>query len=581
MPIIRKIEIRNFRCLRKFDWLPSPGINCLIGPGDSGKSSILDAIDYCLGARRNLQLTDADFHNLDVTQPITVAITLGQLDDALKNVETYGQYLGGFNTKTDEVLKEPEAGQETILTVLMTVEGDLEPKWTLASERAAALGLSRGLNWADRQRIAPTRLGGFAEYNLSWRRGSILNRISEERPEASAAIVAAARDMRAAFGDKAKDQLTEALKIVADTARDLGIPVGPEVKAMLDAHSVSVSGGAISLHDIDGIPLKNLGVGSARLLVAGLQRRASERSSIVIVDELEYGLEPHRIIRLVDALGAKEHAALAALTGDTAPPQAFMTTHSPVAIRELSVSQLFIMRDHNDQHVATCVGSAPDVQGTVRLYPEALLAPSVLVCEGASEVGLMRGLDRYFASNGKKAMTACGTALVDGVGTNTFKRALAFQTLGYRTAVLRDSDQDMTPELQAQFSDAGGTIFCWSAGYALEDELFQCLSETGVSGLLERAILLRDAPVVNDHLKSVSANKVNLETIQLEILSGTISDESCSMLAAAAKCGAGWFKNITAMEGIAHEIIGPDLGNCGGDLDEKVRDIFCWIADEG
>ncbi|MGO4684118.1 AAA family ATPase [Hyphomicrobium sp. 2TAF46] len=40
------------------------GLNCLIGPGDSGKSSVLEAIDFCLGARRNLQISDADFHRL-------------------------------------------------------------------------------------------------------------------------------------------------------------------------------------------------------------------------------------------------------------------------------------------------------------------------------------------------------------------------------------------------------------------------------------------------------------------------------------------------------------------------------------
>jgi putative ATP-dependent endonuclease of the OLD family len=288
MSVIRKIEIRNFRSLKEFDWHPSAGLNCLIGPGDSGKSSVLDGVDYCLGARRNLQLTDADFHNLDVTEPISVTITIGRLDDSLKNVETYGNYLRGYDAKTGDLTEEPEAGLETVLTLAMTVEADLEPKWALVSARAAALGLSRNLNWADRLRLAPTRLGIFSEHNLSWRRGSILNRVSEERVDASAALVAAAREMRNAFGEKAKDQLAEALKIVTDTANELGIPVGVEVKAMLDAHSVSISGGAISLHDEYGVPLRSLGLGSARLLIAGLQRRASESASIVVVDELEY-----------------------------------------------------------------------------------------------------------------------------------------------------------------------------------------------------------------------------------------------------------------------------------------------------
>ena len=97
MAVIRKIEIATFRCLKKFVWRPSPGINCLIGPGDSGKSTILDAIDYCLGARRNLVITDTDFYQLDVSNEINITITLGKLDDALKSADMYGLYLRGFD----------------------------------------------------------------------------------------------------------------------------------------------------------------------------------------------------------------------------------------------------------------------------------------------------------------------------------------------------------------------------------------------------------------------------------------------------------------------------------------------------
>ncbi|HHE8445362.1 TPA: AAA family ATPase [Citrobacter braakii] len=49
MPKIRHIEVENFRVIKKLSWSPSPGLNCLIGPGDSGKSTILDAIDLALG----------------------------------------------------------------------------------------------------------------------------------------------------------------------------------------------------------------------------------------------------------------------------------------------------------------------------------------------------------------------------------------------------------------------------------------------------------------------------------------------------------------------------------------------------
>lgn len=42
MARIRKIGIEHFRSIRSLAWHPGPGINCLIGPGDSGKSTILE-----------------------------------------------------------------------------------------------------------------------------------------------------------------------------------------------------------------------------------------------------------------------------------------------------------------------------------------------------------------------------------------------------------------------------------------------------------------------------------------------------------------------------------------------------------
>jgi putative ATP-dependent endonuclease of OLD family len=305
MPRIRKIELTNFRGLKEFSWLPSPGINCLIGHGDSGKSSILDAIDLCLGARRTLQFTDADFHNLDVDTPVEISLTIGELDDALRSMEAYGMFLRGFRADTGEIEDEPERDLEAVLTLKLTVTSDLEPLWTLWSERAAAQNLVRNLNWVDRARIAPTRIGFGGDFNFAWRQGSVLNRLSEERADVSAALAKAARQARAAFGDGAAEQLGETLGIVAETARQLGVPVGEPVRALLDIHSVSFTGGTISLHDEIGVPLRGLGLGSARLLIAGLQRKASARATIILVDELEHGLEPHRIIRFLGLLGRR------------------------------------------------------------------------------------------------------------------------------------------------------------------------------------------------------------------------------------------------------------------------------------
>lgn len=268
---IRKVEFFNFRCIQSLTWWPSPGLNCLIGPGDGGKSTVLDAIDLCLGARRMAQFNDADFYNLDVTKPISILLTIGELDASLKSIDTYGLFLRGFNAQSGDVEDEPEKDLETVLCLGLTVADDLEPIWALMSDRATTDGTSRSLTWADRVRLAPTVIGTMADHNLGWRRGSVLNRLTDEKADASAALVAAARNARTTFGYDAEPELATALGLVKDAANELGIDVGSKVRALLDAHSVTFNGGSISLHNEAGVPLHGLGTGSTRLLIAGLQ----------------------------------------------------------------------------------------------------------------------------------------------------------------------------------------------------------------------------------------------------------------------------------------------------------------------
>jgi uncharacterized protein DUF2813 len=180
MARIRRVEIANFRGIKRLAWLPSNGINCLIGPGDSCKSTVLEAIDLCLGARRSPIFTDADFNSLDATTPIIVSLTIGELDDSVKSLDNYGMFLRGFEAAMGNVEDEPDAHLETVVTLTLSVGADLDPQWTLESDRARAAGITRNLTWGDRTRMAPTRIGGLGEANLAWRRGSLLSRLSGE-----------------------------------------------------------------------------------------------------------------------------------------------------------------------------------------------------------------------------------------------------------------------------------------------------------------------------------------------------------------------------------------------------------------
>lgn len=570
MARIRVIKIRHFRGIESLAWLPSAGVNCLIGPGDSSKSTILDAIDICLGARRSLSITDADFFRLDTTIPISIAITLGDLDDQLKNFDAYGSYLQGFDASSGAIEEEPGQGLEPVLTVKLEVAADLEPYWFLESSRGEAGEAARGLRWSARLRISPTRIGAMADYHLGWGRGSVLNRLSDERADAAASLAEAVRGARKGFGDSAQDTLAESLRIVTATATELGVPIGGSARALLDMDALSLNSRAVSLHDADGVPLKRLGVGSARLLVAGIQRKTAAESNILLLDELEYGLEPHRVIRLLGSVGAKEK---------NPPLQVFATSHSPVAIRELSGAQVFVVRRTGNEHSATAVGVDNDAQGAARLYPDALLSAAIVVCEGASEVGLLRGLDLYLSSHGCPSLMARGVALVDcagGEANRPYTRALTFLRLGYRVAVLRDSDQPATPEMEPETLAAGGLVVSWRPPHALEQELFGSLSQAAVGLLLTRAVELVGEGPVDDHIKSASNGALSLQQARLEIaLGGPGLPAVRATLGLAAK-RSGWYKTVTRMENVARDIVGPDLGAANAEFRDLALAVFLW-----
>ncbi|MEN4912707.1 AAA family ATPase [Erwinia amylovora] len=85
MAVTRHISIQNFRAVRQAEWYPGPGLNCSMGPGDSGKSTIIGAIDLVLGVRRSFTFSDADFHLKNTATPIYISITLGLLCKQLCN----------------------------------------------------------------------------------------------------------------------------------------------------------------------------------------------------------------------------------------------------------------------------------------------------------------------------------------------------------------------------------------------------------------------------------------------------------------------------------------------------------------
>lgn len=580
MAKIRHIEVHNYRGIQYLDWAPKDGINCLIGKGDSGKTSILDAIEACMSVRRGMEFSDADFFGLDVSKPIIIRVTIGDLPERLMDLDSFGDVLRGFNAERGIIEDEPGDGLEVVLTLQLFVGDDLDPLRTLYSRRTEGDPFQRQLQWKDKAELAPSRIGNHSSANLSWSKSSVLTRLSEKKLSVGNDLVSAAREARLAFGDRAGARIGDMLELVTTKAKDMGIDVGDQAKALLDAEALSFSDGAIALHSEEGVPLRNLGTGSNRLLLTSLHREASSSATCLLVDEVEHGLEPHRLIRLLHSLGSKDIES---------PLQVFMTTHSAVAVRELSGDQLVIVRKGVDgQHKMRRVSNENAIQGAARLYPEAFLARTVIVCEGASEVGLLRGIDRYRVKLGRPSAHANATAFVDVGGKSPehiLERSQVFTQWGYRTKVFLDADVKIPEDARKAAEMDGVTVCTWDDSLALEEALFMWLPDYGVDKLIKLAIKLNSEELVGGALEEVSQKKFGLEDA-LRLVQGdtAYSNEERAILGKAAKLSTkdtkagpgrkGWFKSITKMELVGAIVLGPCLDDANPKLNRPIVELF-------
>src|SRR6476469_1950879 len=83
------LHVENFRGIASLDWTTSQGIVCLVGPGDAGKTTMLDAIEWVLSPRWGLPVSDADFHNLAIDAPIVIEATVADIPETLLTDQTF------------------------------------------------------------------------------------------------------------------------------------------------------------------------------------------------------------------------------------------------------------------------------------------------------------------------------------------------------------------------------------------------------------------------------------------------------------------------------------------------------------
>ena len=563
--IVRYISITNFRGIRQMAWSIDSEVTCLIGPGDSTKTTILDAIEYCLFPYYNLTIDDSDFFNSNSENSIEISVTVTKLPDEIIADQKYGLLTRGWN-KRDGLHDEPQAGDEIGITISFKVDDALEPSWTVINDRSPGKTISH----VDRAKLCVNRLSSIVDRHLSWAKGSILHRMTEDINAASSALATATRQMRGTTNLSTIEEFKKVAEVATAAAARFGIKPKQAFIPQLDSKALSTGISAISIHD-GGIPLRASGLGTRRLMALGLQTSYSKHGAIVLVDEVEEGLEPYRLRHLL-----RELAKLAQNNSDISG-QVVMTTHSPIATVEIPASSLTVVR--SNKGITTCKSVPTTLQGTVRAVTEALLAPRVIVCEGKTEYGLCRGLEKHWCLENKESLSYMGVALVEGGGDAAPARASELADLGYSVCLFIDSDclQTIRPT-KDELIVKGVQVIHWDGAFSIEQRIafdvpiaqLQIMLDIAANNHGEQSVrdcirkqfpqLLADKPIcVNDWLAA------GVEEVSLREAVGTAAKEKK------------WFKRIDYGEELG-EVVCQALSSIPDkNLTMTINNLSKWV----
>jgi len=554
---IRHLRIERFRGIRELDWEIGGDFACLVGPGDSRKSTVLDAIDLALSARWNMPFDDADFYDLDTSQPISIVISVGQIPEDLMSDAKYGLCLTGYcNGEVHDELKDDD---EPVLTIRLQVNSSLEPEWTVINKQNPE---GRPISGRDRERLGIMRLGGYTNFHLGWGRGTVLSKLTGKLDDIDSILAEASRAAKQNIPVEKLSQFTTAAKKVQTYGEQFGVTPSKGYAPHLDMRAVNIRNGGFTLHDGD-VPIRRAGLGDRRLLIMAMQRQMAEFGGLILIDEFEYGLEPHRIRHLLRILRNWSK------TEDFG--QIFLTAHSPVVAEELPEHLNIVRTDKMGN--TTIKQASQSLVPAIRSAPESLLGRKVIVCEGKTEVGICRALDEYWCQQDGKPFACRGVVPVEGGGTSAPSVALHIVQLGYEVAFLGDSDTEYSNERDAELENSSIRVFTWKDGLATEERVIRDLPWAGVAAILKLAIEFYGEESVKDAI-AARLQKKGTEFEPIENWTETSELRQAIGITAKQK---DWFKRIDLGEDLGRVIVQHISSIPNSGLAEKIQSLRNWI----
>jgi putative ATP-dependent endonuclease of OLD family len=553
VPTIYQLTIERFRGIKSLKWAPATGVNVLLGGGDVGKTTVLDAIGLLFSPTNGIAVSDTDYNGRKDEDGFLIEAVVSLPSAAGINQLTKPAWPWVWNGSEALIPDHKEDGTpsgEEVYRLRVSGTAELE----LSYEIVQPNGTTDSFPVSLRRLIGLVRLSGDDRNDRDLRlvQGSALDRLlSDKGMRSRMASELAKSDIRSKLADEART----ALEGLDDVFKARQLPNGLDI-AITGGQGASIASmvGLTAKKDEVQLPLSNWGAGTRRLSALAIAEQLQNGAPITLVDEVERGLEPYRQRVLMEKL-------------QDGKSQTFITTHSPAAISAASKASLW----HMDY--SSTIGQLDGKKvALLREYdPEAFLARLTIVAEGATEVGFTSALlERAIGAS----LKSTGIHVADGGGHDTTIEVLeALSGAGLRFGGFADDEGRHPTRWAALQTKLGGLLFRWKAG-DLEANVFAVVPEGSLEALLEdptgaktglrlRTLADRLNLAVKDVASIKSAAGTGLRQLMLDAARGSVPAGTEEKLKKEFKNHAqAWFKSVAG----------------GRELEGKVFQLNVWAG---
>ncbi|MCZ8317217.1 MAG: AAA family ATPase [Silanimonas sp.] len=444
-PQIRRLELTRFRGIESLVWWPSPGVNLILGGGDVGKSTLLEAIALLLYPTNGFVLSDTDYFKRRVENELLIEAVMSLPGGSGIHDQAWTAWPWEWDGKQAVLPNQEVDGpvRDAVYRVRVrgTSESDLayevmQPDCTVVSFPTAL-----------RRRIGLVRLTADdrSDRDLRLIQGGALDRLLDDRALRARLSRHLAQDgLQDQLVDNARARLTALDVDLTNRHLPHGLGLG-----FVGGPGVSINSLVGLTSDKDGValPMTSWGAGTRRLAALAIAENLQDGAPIILIDEIERGLEPYRQTALMRKLSER-------------PSQTMVTTHSGFAIAAATGATLWFM------DAAGSIGELPaeKVGALQKSDPAALLSRLTVIAEGVTEVGFLEVLlERQVAPD----WGALGLYIADGGGNDRVLQLLeGLLSGGVRFAAMADREAgDPAPERWARVQRAlGDRLLRWDEG---------------------------------------------------------------------------------------------------------------------